>query len=115
MRQLDLLYAQTLDVGFSVLRQAAESGNREWVNAELELLHNIPSLIGEGNKTRHRYFWDMERTRYIEWVSGPGREEARSRMRTFYEPIWDEMEPLVHQLLEQDGSGAATAEDATPA
>lgn len=100
MTQLATLYIQLLQVGFIVLRQAVESGNREWVDSELELLHNVPSLIEESNKARHRYFWYKERTRHIEWVAGPGREEAMSRMRTFYEPIWDEMEPLVRQLLE---------------
>ncbi len=99
MTQLAPLYIQLLQVGLIVLRQAVESGDREWFDAELELLHNVPSLIEEANTARHRYFWDQERTRYLEWVSGSGRDLARSRMRTFYEPIWDEMEPLVHQLL----------------
>jgi hypothetical protein len=100
--QLDLLYAQTLQVGFIVLKQAFESGAREWIDAELELLHNVPSLIGESNKRRHRYFWDKERTRYIEWVSAPGRDEARSRMRTYYEPIWNEMKPDIETLFPDD-------------
>ena len=102
MTQLELLYAQTLQVGFLVLRQAVESGNQDGINAELELLHNVPTLLGEGNKERHRYFWYKERARYIDWVSGPGRDKARSRMRTYYEPIWNEMEPLVTQFLEQE-------------
>ena len=94
MTELESLYAQTLQVGFLVLRQAVESGDRDWVNAELELLHNVPSLIGEGNTRRHRYFWDQERPRYLSWVSGPGRDIAKSRMLTYYEPIWNEMGPL---------------------
>lgn len=100
MTQLELLYAQILEVGLLVLRQAVESGNQDWINAEFELLHNVPGLIGEDNKERHRYFWHKERVRYINWASGQGREKARSRMLTYYSPIWDEMEPLVEQLLE---------------
>jgi hypothetical protein len=103
--QFDLSYAQTLQVGFIVLKQAFESGACDWIDAELELLHNVPSLIGESNKERHRYFWHRERTRYIDWVSGPGRDEARSRMRTYYEPIWNQMKPLVDTLLQEDGDG----------
>jgi hypothetical protein len=100
MTQLEALYAQMLGAGFVVLRQAVESGNGDWINAELELLHNVPSLIGEDNKERHRYFWLKERARYVAWASGLGRDKARSRMRTYYDPIWSEMEPLMKRLLE---------------
>jgi hypothetical protein len=103
MGELDLLYGQFLKVGFIVIRQAVESTNRDWIDAELELLHNIPSLMGEGNAERHRYFWQQERTHYIQWVSAPGREEAKSRMLTYYKPIWDEMEPLVTRIMTQRG------------
>jgi hypothetical protein len=96
---IDALYAQTLQVGFLVLRQAFESGIRDWVDAELELLHNVPSLIGETNTARHRYFWCKERKRYMDWASAPGRDQAKSRMMTYYLPIWEEMEPLMNQLL----------------
>ena len=98
---LDAYYAHILRVGFLVLKQAVESGNRDWVNAELELLHNIPSLLGETNPERHRYFWLKERTHYMNWVSAPGRADAQSRMRTFYEPIWNEMALPMEELLAQ--------------
>jgi hypothetical protein len=64
------------------------------------LLHNVPSLLGEKNIERHRYFWFQERAHYIEWVSDAGNELAKSRMRTFYEPIWEEMESTVLELIE---------------
>ena len=95
MSKLDKLYAHLLTVGFVVMRQAAEAEDRDWMDAELELLHNVPSLIGESNVERHRYFWFKERAHHIEWVSASGREQAKSRMLTYYKPIWDEMEPLV--------------------
>lgn len=101
MAKLDLLYARLLTVGFVVMRQAVECKNRDWIDAELELLHNVPSLIGEGNAERHKYFWLQERTHHIQWVSAPGREQAKSRMLTYYKPIWDEMEPLVKRLEAQ--------------
>ena len=101
MGELDLLYARFLAVGFVVMRQAVESADRDWIDAELELLHNVPSLIGENNVERHQYFWSQERTHHIQWASAPGREEAQSRMLTYYKPLWDEMEPLFTQLTAQ--------------
>ena len=101
MADLDLLYTRFLQLGFVVIRQAIESGKRDWIEAELELLHNVPSLVGEGNAERHRYFWCQERPHHMAWVSTPGREDAKSRMLTYYQPIWDEMEPLMTRLLGQ--------------
>jgi len=102
MRRLDSFYSQLLAVGFVVLRQAVDSDDRAWVNAELELLHNIPSLLAEENIERHRYFWFKERTHYIQWVHDARNESAKSRMRTFYEPIWSEMESTVLELTESN-------------
>ncbi len=98
MSELDRLYARLLQVGFVVLNQALQAGNRDWVRAEIELLHNIPSLLGEDNTERHQYFWTGERQHYLDWLSQHGTAEARSRMQTFYEPLWNEMEPLIVQL-----------------
>ena len=98
MRELDLLYAQFLEAGFIVMKIALNSKDWDWIEAEYEVLHNVPSLIGEGNLERHRYFWFGERPLYIERVSAPGREEAKSRMLAYYKPIWDNMEPLITRL-----------------
>ena len=98
MRNLDSLYARFLEAGFMMLRLALNSKNQDWVEAEYEVLHNAPSLIGEKNVERHRYFWFGERQRYIEWVSAEGPEEAKRRMEVYYQPIWGEMEPLITRL-----------------
>jgi hypothetical protein len=98
MSEIDDLYCQLLRLGFVVLRQAADASDLDWINAELEMLHNVPSLIGESNPTRHGYYWLHERTAYLQWLSAPGRELQRSRMATFYEPIWKEMEPFMVAL-----------------
>ena len=97
--QLDTYYAELLSLGFVVLRQAAHSECDEWLDAELEMLHNVPTLLGEENFERHRYYWFSERQHYIDWASAPGRDEAKSRMLTYYEPIWRKMEPLVAELI----------------
>ena len=95
MTELDKIYIHLLRVGFVVLKQAIDSGNADWVRAEVEMLHNIPSLIGEVNSERHRYYWNEERSQYIAWADSHGTNETRSRIRTYYEPIWDELEKLV--------------------
>jgi hypothetical protein len=100
MNDLDPLYAKLLSLGFVVLKQAAQSGNRDWLAAELEMLHNVPSLLGEDNVERHRYYWFSERQHYIDWASTPGHEAAKSRMLTYYEPVWREMEPLVANMMQ---------------
>jgi hypothetical protein len=98
MSELDPLYARLLQLGFVIMKSAAQQKNHDWIDAELEMLHNVPSLIGEPNVHRHQYYWTQERQRYIEWNSKSGCEEAKSRMRTYYEPIWQEMEPLIAEL-----------------
>ncbi|HEY2414246.1 MAG TPA: hypothetical protein VGI40_18525 [Pirellulaceae bacterium] len=98
METLNLYYAQLLQVGFIVLRQAVWSDNQEWARMEVQHLHNIPSLINESNVERHRYFWDQERQMYLEWVNRVG-DEPRSRMLTYYAPIWSEMEPAMQEFL----------------
>ena len=104
MRDLDLLYGQFLHAGFAVLRMALNSKNWEWIDAEYEILHNVPSLIGEDNLERHKYFWFGERTLHMNWASAPGREEAHRRMLAYYKPIWDKMEPLIMKFVSQGGS-----------
>ncbi len=101
MEELNALYCRLLHVGFIVLRQAICSGDNEWIRAEIDFLHNMPSLIGESNVERHRYFWFIERGLYIERVSAAGGGQRKSRMRTYYEPIWLEMEPVMLRMLGQ--------------
>jgi hypothetical protein len=104
MNELDALYARLMQVGLIVLKEAAHAGDREWLAAELEMLHNVPSLMGEEKIERHRYFWFSERQAYIDWASAPGRDRAKSRMLTFYAPIWQDMEPLIAEMLQLHGA-----------
>ena len=101
LQQIDYLYGRLLTVGFMSLRYAIDTGDLAWANAEVEMLHNIPSLIGERNWKRHDYYMEQERMAYVEWVSAPGRETAKSRMETFYVPFWSELGVLVKNRIEQ--------------
>lgn len=98
METLNEYYARHLELGFIVLRQAIDAKDWEWVEAERRLLHNIPSLLDEANIERHRYFWFQERELYLDWIKTAGTEQ-KSRMLTYYAPLWQEMEPAVQELL----------------
>jgi len=98
MNDLDCCYARHLEVGLILVRQALDSGDLIWLSVELELIHNIPSLLGEQNSGRHKYFWSQERALYINWMSTFGSDHQLSRMRTFYEPIWDELQSLIEAV-----------------
>lgn len=103
MDDLDRLYTRLLQVGLLVLDQALEARDTEWARAEIQHLHNIPSLVGEDNAERQSYYWNEERAQYLDWINSHGSELARSRMRTYYEPIWDEMAPLVSERTQVVG------------
>ena len=98
MKRLDHLYSRFLSLGFIVLREAIEANDPEWIKMELEVLHNVPSLIGESNLHRHVYFWQGERTLYIERTFAHNNNSQKSAMRAYYEPIWDEMEPIMKEM-----------------
>lgn len=101
LKEIDRLYNRLLSAGFMSLRHAIDIGDLEWANAEIEMLHNIPSLIGDRNWNRHDYYMQQERAAYVEWVSASGREVAQSRMRTFYEVFWRELGVLVQNRTEE--------------
>ena len=103
MDELNSLYIQMLHVGMLVLRQALSEGDKEWADAEVELLHNVPSLINEPDACHHEYFWNATRAHHVEWASKPGHERAKSRMKTYYEPLWVQMEPIINEMTQQAG------------
>ncbi|MDZ4849845.1 MAG: hypothetical protein SGI77_11150 [Pirellulaceae bacterium] len=108
MSDLDDGYKMLLNVGFIVLRDAIQSGTAEWIKAEMKMLHNIPSLIGEPNAERHKYYWHHERKAYMDWILKYGSEYAKSRMLTFYEPTWEIMSKEVEALIEQHVGAIST-------
>ncbi len=110
MDAVNAVYTRFLAIGFVVLKQAFYSKDLEWLEAEIELLHNIPSLINEPNIERHRCFWTIERDLYVEKINSMRRDEPKTRMMTYYEPLWEECESVIQEyLLQKDtkvGQGA---------
>jgi hypothetical protein len=100
MNELDELYVQFLERGLLTIREAIACGDLGWARLAVELLHNVPSLLGEENIERHRYFWNQERGLYLERIAGQGSARAMERMQENYESIWEKMEPLMLRLFE---------------
>lgn len=90
-----------LQMGMLIVRQAIAEKDDEWAAAEVELLHNLPALINDFDSEQHRYFWDATRAAHLDWIKSHQHETARSRMKIYYEPIWDQMEPRIAALANQ--------------
>lgn len=87
MREIDKCYVKLQEVGFVILRQACDMKDPAWIAAEVEFLHNVPSLIGETNKERHLYFFNQEQTQYRQSILNIANPVATSRWGTYYSPI----------------------------
>lgn len=94
MKDLDECYIQLLHFGFIVMRQAQSESDLDWLESEIDFLHNVPDLIGEQGSERHDYFWNAERDIYIGKTKRSGNELRLSRMKTYYEPVFNEMERI---------------------
>ncbi len=49
MNDLNIAYARLLHFGLLIVRQALDEGDLGWAQAEVTMLHNVPSLIEEPN------------------------------------------------------------------
>jgi hypothetical protein len=65
---------------------------------------HVPSLINEPDACHHEYFWNATRAHHVEWASMPGRERVKSRMKTYYEPLWVQMEPIINEMNQRAGT-----------
>lgn len=102
MGELQSLYLEMLHVGFLCLQRSLEERDLGWLTVELELLHNVPRLIGDHRVEGHRYFWFGERTYYLERVVESGRDDLKRRVSVFYDPVWKQMEPLLLEWFARD-------------
>ncbi|MCA9118990.1 MAG: hypothetical protein H6822_16885 [Planctomycetaceae bacterium] len=111
MNALDQLYLRLLQVGFLTIRYAQRRDELPWARVEVQFLHNIPTLIGEPNGLRHRCFWDIERANYLDQLLQLGRPEAVERMEKYYQPLFEEMQPLMCHLMEEADRKKRTGTD----
>jgi hypothetical protein len=94
-RALDSLYVELLRRALPTVQLAVAAGDNGWALAEIEFVHNVPSLIGERNRSRHEYFCDSEWQAYREWAELQDGEHAH-RMRTLYEPLLNKLIILLY-------------------
>lgn len=76
MTERDRVYTQILHFGLLRLRDAACGGHVQYCAVEAEHLHNIPSLIGETNELRHQFYYEKERSYYLEKSTVRSREST---------------------------------------
>jgi len=76
------------------LYNASARGDLAYCAIEIEHLHNIPSLIDEGNIFRHRYYLQKERPYYLKRLKKlPNYEVSFCLQR--YRELW----PLLRKYL----------------
>ena len=62
----DKAYLSLLHCGLVMLRNIAHSGQIDLCRIEAEHLHEIPTLVGEPNETRHEYYLRGTRGLYLQ-------------------------------------------------
>jgi hypothetical protein len=92
MTERDQIYVEILHAGLIALKNASYGGDVEYWKVESDHLHNLPSLIGESNELRHDYYFDKERTLYLERVAACNRNSAHPLAR--YRELWLQLENL---------------------
>lgn len=92
MTPRDEAYLRILHFGLLRLRDASAQGYTEYCAVESEHLHNIPSLVGETNEERHKYYFEQERTLYLERAdrATPGLDFTLAR----YAELWSVLQTI---------------------
>jgi hypothetical protein len=93
MRTRDEVYLDILKWGLLHIRNAGCSGDARTCEIESDHLHNLPSLIGERNELRHRYYFDDERALYLERITAQDSTavELASFTMARYRELWAEL------------------------
>ena len=93
MRTRDEIYLDILRFGLLYILAAATHGNAKACELEADHLHNIPGLIGEKNEQRHQYYFDIERTSYLNRYTGQQASIAEAKFALArYRELWAELE-----------------------
>jgi len=90
MTPRDEIYIKILHFRLLSLRDASFRGDVEYWKIESDHLHNIPSLIGETNQLRHDYYFEKEKTHYLDSVI-TGQNEIDFTLARYHE-FWSELE-----------------------
>jgi len=75
-----------LQTGTVQARSAGRSGDAALSAGEADHIHNLPDLLRRYSPRKLRYYWNSERTAYINRMGG---------QPIVFEELWAELEPLV--------------------
>ncbi|HYV38875.1 MAG TPA: hypothetical protein VE988_24540 [Gemmataceae bacterium] len=78
---------QILNIGLLRIRAAGWENQAEACAREADHLHNLPSLLTDFSEDRLLYYWEAERTSFIE-------QSANARIGQFAD-LWSELEKLL--------------------
>lgn len=98
---LDEVYTSILSLGLIALRNAGDAKDSQRCVIEADHLHNLPSLIGEENISRHLYYLNKERVRYVEKARAHDAQIGNSAcMETVrqYAPHWEELLSILGEM-----------------
>jgi hypothetical protein len=70
-------------------RAGGWSGEAESCALEADHVHNLPDLLGNFSPAVLRYYWEAERTAFIDRSAAAGRSTAP------FEPLWERLRPHV--------------------
>ena len=88
----DEVYLRILTLGLLALRdRAPQFKSPKLVQAESDHLHNIPSLIGEENIQRHIFYYNSERTLYVERLKKLNLPEYSEHQLSSYVGLWNQL------------------------
>jgi hypothetical protein len=73
-------------IGAAMIRDQAHLA--EYVQAEADHIHNLPSYMLDLNLARHSYYWNTERRAYIEQITALGLDCVPSAVTV---TSWDEL------------------------
>jgi hypothetical protein len=95
MNELDRLYIELLYHGLVAIRNASVAGDLELCQAASELLHEVPSLIGEANRQRHLYQALPVRQAFLHWIARSERQDVRHLTEVWFAPLWKRIDALL--------------------
>jgi hypothetical protein len=78
---------EILTTGLLRIRSLAWSGDARRCAIEADHIHNLPHLLVRGASDGLAYYWDVERTSYVD-------QSEPDQLRT-WEPLWQRLQPHV--------------------
>ncbi len=84
----DKAYLSLLHSGLVMVRNLARAGQIELCRIEAEHLHEMPTLVGEGNERRHEYYLRGTKELYLESLRELGASEYLESANIWYYEPW---------------------------